>query len=64
MFGFLSRKMMGWIGLLGGLAGVVAEASGTVGGQAARVAQIVGLVIAAAGGSVIRPSTAATRRSD
>lgn len=64
MFGFLSRKMVGWIGLLGGLAGVVADATGTVGAQAAHIAQIVGLVIAAAGGSIVRPSSAATRRSD
>jgi len=58
----LGSKLLGWVGLLGGIGAVVANSAGVVGHTASTVAGVVALVAAALGGSVARPTN--TRATD
>lgn len=58
MFAFLGKKGVAILGLVVGLAGAIAQAPDAIGGNvseiAAHIAQFLGLVLAAAGGSVVK----------
>lgn len=58
----LGSKLLGWVGLVSGLATVVAGAASVIGEKAASVAGMISLILAALGGSVARPTN--QRRGD
>lgn len=57
MFGFLKGKGMAWIGLVGGIASVLADPQvvSVVGTNGQKVAQVVLYILTALGASVLAP---------
>lgn len=57
-------KLFGWVGMIGGIAAVVAGSANVVGAEVANVAAVAGTILAAIANPIVRPLSSRQRKND